>query len=184
MTTTTLTNLTPSTSYKFRVKVRTGLGLTDRNTNDLSETMNYAPDTPTGLSLQLPLVSSAITVRPKIRVSGVKTGDTIKLFSNSDCTILVGSATAAGTSVDITTNPLAVGSHTIYSNATNSASNSSNCSSANVSYQRVACPTNYVPVPFVESVGSTADFCVMKYEAKCVGTGCTGVADQTTNALP
>jgi len=183
-TSTTLTNLTPSTDYKWRVKVRTSLGLTDRNTNDLSVTMNAAPDVPNGLTLILPTVSSAITVKPKIRVSGVKSGDLIKLFTDSSCTSFVGSATSAGTTVDITTNPLAVGTHSLYSNATNSALNSSDCSSVSVSYQRVSCPTNYIPVPFNESVGTTADFCVMKYEAKCVGTGCTGVANATTNALP
>ncbi len=39
------------------------------------------------------------------------------------------------------------------------------------------CPTNYVPVPHNNAVGTTVDFCVAKYEMKCntaSGTGCSG----------
>lgn len=40
------------------------------------------------------------------------------------------------------------------------------------------CPANYIPVPFNSSVGTTADFCVSKYEMKCnndtTGAACTG----------
>lgn len=43
-----------------------------------------------------------------------------------------------------------------------------------------ACPSNYICVPANPAVGITADFCVAKYEMKCVGdaTGasCTGPA--------
>jgi hypothetical protein len=40
------------------------------------------------------------------------------------------------------------------------------------------CPTNYIPVPKNTAVGTTADFCVSKYEMKCnndsTGAACTG----------
>lgn len=40
------------------------------------------------------------------------------------------------------------------------------------------CPTNYIPVPKNTAVGTTADFCVAKYEMKCnsdtSGVACTG----------
>lgn len=41
------------------------------------------------------------------------------------------------------------------------------------------CPTNYIPVPFNNAVGTTANFCVAKYEMKCsndpTGAGCSGL---------
>lgn len=39
------------------------------------------------------------------------------------------------------------------------------------------CPSNYIPVSFNTNVGTTADFCVAKYEMKCSntnGSGCSG----------
>jgi hypothetical protein len=42
------------------------------------------------------------------------------------------------------------------------------------------CPTNFIPVPFDNSVGTTANFCVSKYEMKCnndaTGAACSGTA--------
>lgn len=42
------------------------------------------------------------------------------------------------------------------------------------------CPTNFIPVPFNNAVGTTANFCVSKYEMKCnndaTGAACTGAA--------
>jgi len=41
------------------------------------------------------------------------------------------------------------------------------------------CPTNYIPVPFNNAVGTTANFCVAKYEMKCsndsTGSACSGL---------
>jgi len=45
------------------------------------------------------------------------------------------------------------------------------------------CPTNFIPVPFNNSVGTTANFCVSKYEMKCNGA-CSGAPISTAAGLP
>jgi hypothetical protein len=167
-----LTGLTPATTYKFRVRMRTSAGKNDGNTNDAIVAMNAAPDVPTGVALQTPNYTPGMDDTPTVRVSGVKAGDTIKLFTNNTCTTQVASGVAAGTTIDLTTSALAVNAYTFYANATNALSNASACSSVNVAYTLNACPTNYVSVPHNTALGTTTDFCVAKYEMKCVGTSC------------
>ncbi|MDC1174171.1 fibronectin type III domain-containing protein [Bacteriovoracaceae bacterium] len=166
-----LTGLNPSTAYEYRVRAKDGEGNNDSNTNDVSFTTNLAPDPPSGLALQEPTTTPNFDDNtPTIRISGVKNGDTIKLFTDSSCSSQVGSAVASGTTVDITTSSLAAAAYTFHANATNSSSNASTCSSATVSYTVELCPTGYVAVPENTTLGVSA-FCVMQYEAKDDGSG-------------
>jgi hypothetical protein len=92
-------------------------------------------------------------------------GDTVKLFSDSSCTNELGSAIAPGTSVNITvSSPLSTGVHHFYANS-NAPFGASSCSLASVSYTS-GCPAEFILVPHNSSVGTTSDFCVMKYEVK------------------
>lgn len=162
--TTTLTGLAPSTTYSYRIKSLDSSGLQDSNTNDISFITNNAPDVPSGLALNDPSSSPSFIQAPTITVSGVKSGDTIKLYSDSGCSTEVGSAIASGTTVNITTSSsLVPASYTFYANATGT--NTSSCSSANVSYILNACPDGYIRVPANAGL-SVSTFCVMKYEAK------------------
>lgn len=130
-----------------------------------------APSAPSSLSLATPGSSPGLDSTPTISVGGVVSGNTVRLFSDSACaTTEIGSAVSSDTSVNITVSfPLSVSSHTIYANATN-AIGTSPCSSSYVSYEPV-CPPEFVLVPFNSSVGTTSNFCVMKYEAKNNGSG-------------
>lgn len=132
-----------------------------------------APSAPSSLSLVTPGSSPGLDSTPTISVGGVVSGNTVKLFSDSACTTEIGSGVSSGTSVNITvSSALSVSSHTIYANATN-AIGTSPCSSLSVSYTLASCPANFnfIPVPHNSSVGTTKDFCVMKYEAKNNGSG-------------
>lgn len=64
------------------------------------------------------------------------------------------------------------------------ATNSAGSISANVSLSAAAfsCPTNYIPVPYNTALDTTANFCVMKYEARCVGSACPATS-ASTNAV-
>ena len=163
-----LTGLTPTTTYTYRVRLYDSQGLPDTNTNDVSVTTNVAPDAPTGLTLTTPASGLGYDTTPTITVSGVKSGDTIKLFTDPTCSTEVGSAASAGTTIAITTSTLAVASYTFYANATGDGETST-CSTANVSYTINPCPTGYINVPSMASVGALDDFCVMKFEAKNSG---------------
>ena len=163
-----LTGLTAATSYTYRVRLVDSTGLYDANTNDISFTTIGAPSAPTGLALTTPASSPGVDTTPTITVSGVKSGDTIKLFTNSGCSTEVGSAVSAGTTIAITTSTLVAASYTFYANAAGSAGTSS-CSTANVSYTISACPTGYIDVPSMAAVGAPDNFCVMQYEAKNSG---------------
>ena len=170
--TVSLTGFTPNTAYTFRVRALDSTGTSDINTATQTVTTNLAPDVPSGIALQTPSYTPALISTPTIRVSGVKNGDVIKLFTDSSCTAQVASGTAAGTTIDLTTSTLTPAAYTFYANSTNTLTNASACSSATVAYVRNACPTNFIAVPFNTGVGTTTDFCVAKYEMKCVGTSC------------
>ncbi len=174
---TTLTGLSPGANYKFRLRIRTTEGLFDLNTNDAVFTMNSAPNTPSALNMVTPASSPGYRTTPTIRVSGVKSGDTIKLFSDSSCSTQRGSVVATGTTVDITSSAINVGAYSFYATATNASGNSSACSTANVTYA-LSCPAGYIGVPASSTLGVNT-FCVAKYEMKNVGGVATSQAAST-----
>ena len=175
-----LTGLTPSSSYQFRVRMKTSSGKTDANQHDLGLTMNAAPDAPSSIALQSPNYSPAMDTTPTLRIGGVKAGDTIQVFSDSSCTTLVGSALASGDTLDVTTSTLVPNAYAFYANAKNLEGNTSNCSSASASYTLNACPTGFIQVVHNPDVGTTSDFCVAKYDMKNV----SGVATSQAAATP
>lgn len=94
-----------------------------------------APSSPSGLSLNTPSSSSGNVTTPIIQVSGVVSGDTVKLFSDSNCSTQKASGIAAGTTILLTSSTLSAGTYNFYANSTDPVGNISACSSANVTYQ-------------------------------------------------
>lgn len=170
-----LDSLTPGMNYKFRVRMRNSSGSYDANTTDVTVSMNLAPDVPSALALITPLSSPSFNATPTIRVSGVKNGDTVRLFSDA-CTTQIASGVATGTTIDLTSSALTTGTYTIHTNSSNSTPTASGCSTASVTYQKLACPTGYIPVAANPAVGTTSEFCVMKFEAKSVAGVATSQA--------
>lgn len=121
-----LTGLIPNTAYIFKVKALDSTGTSDINSATQSVTTNAAPTPPSGLSLIDPGTSPDFDTTPTIRVSGVKSGDTIKIFSNNTCTTQVASGVASGTTIDLTTSALTAGTYNFYATATNSIPNNKN----------------------------------------------------------
>lgn len=182
---TTLRGLTPNQAYRFRVRIRTSLNRNDNNTMDSSVVMNALPDSPSGVALQAPTYSPSMSASPLVRVSGVKTGDTVKLYSDSSCNTEIptngdGKVQNGLTHIDLTATSLTPDSYTIYARAIGIASNASPCSSTSVAYVRNQCPANYIPVPHDVNVGTSVDFCVAKYEMKNV----SGVATSQASGTP
>ncbi len=169
-----LTGLSSSASLQFRVRAYDSSGDGDTNTKNVSITTNGAPTAPSGLALQSPATTPAFDDTPTITVSGVKNGDTVKLFSDSSCSTQIGSAVATGSSVDITSSSIS-GANTFYANSTKTSASA--CSSASVAYTATTCPTGYIVVPSLAAVNAPSDFCVMKYEAK--NSGGTAVSTET-----
>lgn len=171
-----LSNLTPNTLYKFRVRVRSSIGQNDSNTNDIELTMNLAPNTPTAMSLVDGLArnNSPTTI---VRVDGVKSVDKVFIYTDANCDPASLVSNAAGVSananetfVEITTTLPSIDDYDLYSQAENSLGHKSDCSSATnvtVAYEYVLCPIDgsWVAVPG-DVTFDTDDFCVMKYEAK------------------
>ena len=91
------------------------------------------PAAPSGLSLSSPTSTPDEDQTPTITVSGVVSGQTVKLYTDSSCTTSVGSTTASGTTVDVTSSSLSRGSHTFYADTTQD-SQTSDCSTASVAY--------------------------------------------------
>lgn len=164
----TISNLTPGQTYKFRVRAKVSSGMLDTNTNDLSVTTNLAPNAPSALAMLLPAASSGTSATPTVMVSGIRSGVTVKVYTNNTCTTLVGTQIASGTSENVVLSTLpSLGTYNLYATATNSQGNTSACSTSSVSYQLISsiCPNGYALVPGDSDLG-TSDFCVMRYEAK------------------
>ncbi len=161
----TITGLSPSTNYKVRVKAKDEEGRTDANTNDLALITLPAPPAPTALALSDPSSSSALDTSPALSISGVKAGDTIKVFTDSACSLEVGSKVSTGPTIEIETDALSAGVYTLYAASVNSQGNYSGCSSASVAYEVIACPTGYIVAPGNSDLG-VRPFCVMQFEAK------------------
>jgi hypothetical protein len=176
----TLTGLIPGASYRFFVKAKDSQSAEDANNNNVTVATNLAPDRPGALTLISPSTSPGISVRPVVQVSGVKSGDTVKLFTDSSCITEVASGVATGTSINLTTSALAAGVYNFYANSRNTVPNISACSLATLAYTKLACPAGFIAAIAKSTLGVTNDFCVMKYEAKDVG----GIATSQPAGFP
>ena len=126
---------------------------------------------PTAVTLKNPKRMPSFSKTPTFTVSGVESGDTVRLFSDGSChsKYQLGSAIVPSgkTQVDITSSTLPVlGDYYIYAQRTSAAGESSPCSAQMMTYHLIGCPDeSYVPVPGDETLDTT-DFCVMMTEAK------------------
>lgn len=127
---------------------------------------------PTSLTLLSPDMN--ISDSPNIRISGVSSGEIVKLFVDSSCYTLVSTGTATGDTIDLKSSSLAEGLNHLYATTGNSA-----CSTATTNYTRIACPTGFILVPASATLGVN-DFCVMQFEAKNIA----GIATSQAAALP
>lgn len=116
------------------------------------------PAKPTSLTLISPTTNTRASVIT-VRVGGVTSGNTVKIYSDSNCTTQIGSATASSTTVNITTTVnLPSGSNTIYANQT-TASGTSACSTATLTYTRsatISAPSSIALVNTISSSDSVA----------------------------
>ena len=78
--------------------------------NSLTDIPGTSPSAPSGIVRLNPQMSIGLDSTPEFTVSGVVSGDTIKLFTDSSCSSEVASVVAAASSVNITTaSPLIIG---------------------------------------------------------------------------
>ncbi len=92
---------------------------------------------PSAVDLIAPGTAISTNLTPTIRVQGVLTGDTVKVYSDNSCTSEIGSGTSAAASIDITTTPLSIGSYQIHAKVIR-AGTSSNCTTVAASYTVIA----------------------------------------------
>lgn len=103
-------------------------------TDSLVTYYDPTPARPSGLTLGYGLLPIDIEPSPTIDVSGVTSGNTVKLFTDASCTTEVSSGVASSTSISlITFMPLIDGNYTFYANQSNG-SYTSPCSTASVNY--------------------------------------------------
>ncbi|MFZ8934892.1 MAG: hypothetical protein ACO2ZP_13445, partial [Bacteriovoracaceae bacterium] len=93
-----------------------------------------APPAPSSISLVNPAITPGNIDTPTLRVSGVNSDDTVRIFSDSSCTNVVAQAITQSSSVDIVVNALDPGSYTFWANAEDPLGNIGTCSSSNISY--------------------------------------------------
>ena len=123
-------------SYSFYAKAIDSAGNASLcSESSASYTLDTTPPVaPSSLTLTSPAQSPSSLKTPTITVSGVVSGDTVKLYTDSDCSMEVASGDASASSIDLTTSSLADGSYTFYAMAVDKALNSSACSLASTDY--------------------------------------------------
>lgn len=179
----TFTGLTPDATYKYRLRMIHNQGAIDDNTNDLTVVMSHAPATPSTPAFNTPASSPGTNNRPTFTVSGVKTGDVVRLYKDdatcNSTAVASGTVGASQTSIDLQLSSALTldGTYTFYADAANSANYRSSCT-AGRSYELVlpTCPTDYIQVPANASLGVNNGFCVAKYEMKNVSSVATSQA--------
>jgi formylmethanofuran dehydrogenase subunit C len=99
-----------------------------------SGSLTIAP--PSSLTLVTPASSPGTVTQPVIQVGGVISGNTAKIFSDSTCSTLVGTAVVSTTpTVNIALSaPLTIGAYTFYANSSDTLGNTSACSTASLPY--------------------------------------------------
>ena len=168
--TTTISGLTPGNTYSYRIRLRTNVGTSDANTNNQSATLDTQSSGPSSLTRIAPGAASSSASTATIRVAGIKSGEIVHLFSDSSCTDEVATGTATSSSIDLVSSNLPLGLATFAVQIENSLGNLSTCSTATATatFTRT-CPQtfgDFLQVPADNAVGVSADFCVMKYEAR------------------
>lgn len=128
------TSTLPVGLAQFYTKSSNSLGASACSASLLSYNyLGVLPTRATSMTLINPVSSPGTVSTPTIRLGGVVSGETINLYSNSSCTVLVGSAVAAGTTVDITSSALSKGTISFYTKTTNTLA-STTCSGVLLSY--------------------------------------------------
>lgn len=158
----TTIDLTHSTAVEgannYYARAIDSLGNASSCSSGVSYTLDtVAPSAPSALALQNPLVSPSNDSTPTIRVSGVVSGDTVRLYKDSTCTVpnLVDTGVAAGTTIDLTSLALTEGSYVFYARSTDPAGNVSTCSVASVAYQLdLSAPTNPTGLTLIDPTSS------------------------------
>lgn len=133
----TLSSLTTG-SYQFYAKFQDSAG----NTSGCSSSaVSYvidttAPSAPTSITLKSDANHDyKVVAKPTITVSGVANGDTVKVFENDQCSgSEIKAISSSSTSVEITDLNISSSSVSLYATSTDSAGNSSSCSSKLLDY--------------------------------------------------
>jgi len=164
---TTLTGLSSGQTHTFRLVALDEHGCTDPNMAKVSAPLPYAPAVPTSVTLVNPDFYLGYISRPTLAIGSIKNGDTVKLFTDSACTVEVGRQenTTASTTVEVATNTLAKGTYTFYAASVNREGHQSACSTASATYEFAQCREMYVLVAADPALG-TGNFCMMATEAK------------------
>ncbi len=162
---TSLTELESGKEYSFKVHAKDEFGLLDTNNEVVTVTTDSVPSAITYMALSGNFKNDVDTT-PSFVIYGGNRGDIITLYSDA-CVTEVGSTTVGSSSLNyITASEISNGSYSFYSKRTNINGESSDCSSVSVSYNLSTCPDGFIEAPGNISKFSTADFCVMKYEAR------------------
>ena len=127
-------------TYSFYVKAENSKGVSPCSSVKVDYILDQIPPTaPLTLTLTNPAQGNRGSIPdPTIRVGGVSLDDRVVLYTDSDCSegFQVGSDTAQGAEIDITTSQLAIGNYTFYAKAFDPAGNPSTCSTESVEYIR------------------------------------------------
>jgi hypothetical protein len=134
--------IAPST-VQYYTKATNTAGSTTCSVARLSYTYSgVAPTSASALTLTDPTSSPNYDSTPTFLAAGVANGDTVKIYTDSGCSSMVGSSVVGNaTTVLVTSSALSVGTYSFYTKSTNSIGTSA-CSAVRATYQYLgAAPT-------------------------------------------
>ena len=160
--------------------------------------LGIAPTIPSAVTLQSPTSSPNTDSTPTFTLSGVVSGETIKLYTDSSCGVEVGSVLASGATALVTSSALAPGVYNFYAKVSNNAGTSM-CSSALATYNYLGVipssgtsinltePTsspNYVAAPTVIVYGvANGDTVKIFTDASCTTQVASALATSTSVSM-
>jgi hypothetical protein len=148
------------------------------------------PSAPTSISLVTPSSSPGNVTTPTFQVGGVTSGYSISIYDSAACNAnLKGTATASGTTVDVTSSALTNGNtYTLYATQTDTIGNTSACSSANVAYTvDTTAPTVAITTPANASYANLSNYTSFTISGTCSENSRTvtvAATDGTTTVNP
>ena len=131
-----LVQLISQSSFSLYTRAQSNFGKIADQEIAVKRVQQTAPVAPTGINLISPMTSPSNQSYPLFRVSTTVAGDTIGLYSDSNCTLSLGSALASGPTADVAVTGVGYvisGTYQVYAQAQNSIG-ASPCSAVSATY--------------------------------------------------
>jgi hypothetical protein len=152
--TTTFTRSFGDGTFYFHVQAKDAAGNVGAPVEVTALLDNTPSSAPSGIALN-GMSTPGNTSTPDLQLSGLVVGETLEIYSDSTCDTSLGSYTVTATTEVFSLAALAPGAYDFYADTTDSAGNTSSCSSATDSYEYDNVSPDPPTIPVIGAVDTT-----------------------------